>query len=108
MQTDTRSKIRSTLQKFQDGYTARDGTKCDKFMQLFVQDESIDMIGVGDLKRAANLVYYYENASQPNILRLSYSPDLPSVIESGSLFAGRNVFSPGGHVKQIYLWGMPH
>ena len=46
--------VRSTLQKFQDGYTARDVTKLDEFMQLFVQDESIEMIGVGASKRAAD------------------------------------------------------
>jgi hypothetical protein len=108
MQTNPQGEIRSTFQKFQDGYTARDGTKCDEFMQLFVQDESIDMIGVGDLKRAASLVYHYENASQPHILRLSYSPNRPNGIESGSLFAGWNVVGPVGLDKQIYLWGMPH
>ena len=48
------SEIRAMLQKFQDGYTARDVTKLDEFMQLFVQDESIEMIGVGASKRAAN------------------------------------------------------
>jgi hypothetical protein len=33
--------VRSTLQKFQDGYTARDVTKLDEFMQLFVLDGQI-------------------------------------------------------------------
>ena len=54
MQTNTQDEVSSTLQKFQDGYTARDVTKLDEFMQLFVQDESIEMIGVGTSKRAAN------------------------------------------------------
>lgn len=48
------SDIRSVLQKFQDGYTARDVTRLDEFMQLFVQDESIEMIGIGASKRAEN------------------------------------------------------
>jgi hypothetical protein len=48
------SNIRSALQKFQDGYTTRDVAKLDEFMQLFVQDDSIEMIGVGASKRAAN------------------------------------------------------
>ncbi len=46
--------IRSTLQKFQDGYIARDVTQLDEFMQLFVQDDSIEMIGVGASKRTAH------------------------------------------------------
>lgn len=46
--------VRSALQKFQDGYTARDTGKLDEFMQLFVQDESIEMIGIGASKRAEN------------------------------------------------------
>lgn len=54
MTVDQISEVRSILQKFQDGYTARDVAKLDEFMQLFVQDESIEMIGVGASKRAAN------------------------------------------------------
>jgi len=53
MQTNTQDEVSSILQKFQNGYTARDVTKLDEFMQLFVQDESIEMIGVGASKRAA-------------------------------------------------------
>ncbi len=48
------SEIRSILQKLQDGYTARNIDKLDEFMQLFVQDESIEMIGIGASKRAEN------------------------------------------------------
>ena len=46
--------VRSALQKFQDGYAARDTGKLDEFMQLFVQDESIEMIGIGASKRTEN------------------------------------------------------
>jgi hypothetical protein len=45
--------VRATLQKFQDAYTARDLARLDEFMQLFVQDDSIEMIGIGASKRAA-------------------------------------------------------
>jgi len=41
MQTNTQDEVSSTLQKFQDGYTARDVTKLDEFMQLFVLDGQI-------------------------------------------------------------------
>jgi hypothetical protein len=44
--------VRAVLQKFQDSYTARDLTRLDEFMQLFVQDNSIEMIGIGAAKRA--------------------------------------------------------
>ncbi|MEW6030684.1 MAG: hypothetical protein ACOYZ8_03395 [Chloroflexota bacterium] len=54
MTTHHISEVRSALQKFQDGYTAHDATKLGEFMQLFVQDEGIEMIGVGASKRAAN------------------------------------------------------
>jgi len=46
--------IRSVLQKFQNGYTIRDVSKLDEFMQLFVQNESIELIGIGASKRAEN------------------------------------------------------
>jgi len=45
--------VRATLQKFQDGYTSRDVARLDEFMQLFVQSESFEMIGVGASKRGA-------------------------------------------------------
>jgi hypothetical protein len=48
------SQVRSAFQKFQDGYTARDVARLDEFMKLFVQDDSIEMIGVGASKRSAN------------------------------------------------------
>ena len=48
------SKVRSALRTFQDGYTARDVAKLDDFRQLFVQDDGIEMIGIGASKRAAN------------------------------------------------------
>lgn len=51
---DDISAVRSTLQKFQDGYTSRDVTRLDEFMQLFVPGEAIEMIGTGASKRAAN------------------------------------------------------
>ncbi len=63
MQTNPQDEVSSTLQKFQDGYTVRDVTKSDEVMQLFVQDETIEMIGVGASKRAAKLVYHYEKAA---------------------------------------------
>lgn len=46
--------VRSTLQKFQDGYKARDIKKLDEFMQLFVQENNIEMIGIGASKRSEN------------------------------------------------------
>ncbi|PKO11591.1 MAG: hypothetical protein CVU39_28485 [Chloroflexi bacterium HGW-Chloroflexi-10] len=51
---DGSSHVRYALQKFQDGYTARDLDKLDEFMQLFVQDESIEMIGIGASKQVEN------------------------------------------------------
>ena len=54
MTTNHISEVRSALQNFQDGYAARDIARRDEFMQLFVQDDSIEMIGIGASKRAEN------------------------------------------------------
>ncbi len=54
MKNKALSDVRSALQAFQDAYTARDLAGLDDFMQLFVQDDSIEMIGIGAAKRAAN------------------------------------------------------
>jgi hypothetical protein len=54
MSDHNHAEVRSTLQRFQDGYTARDTAILDEFMQLFVQDDTIEMIGVGASQRAAN------------------------------------------------------
>ncbi len=54
MQDNPLSGVRSAFKKFQDGYTARDVAQLDDFMQLFIQDDGIEMIGIGASKRAAN------------------------------------------------------
>jgi len=43
----TIEEVRSLLQKFQDGYTARDLSKVDEFMDLFGPDEDLEVIGTG-------------------------------------------------------------
>lgn len=54
LKRESSASVRATLQKFQDGYTARDVARLDEFMQLFARDEGIEMIGVGASKRAVN------------------------------------------------------
>jgi hypothetical protein len=44
---DSGDQVRATLQSFQDGYAARDIDRLDEFMELFVQDEGIELIGIG-------------------------------------------------------------
>ena len=46
--------VRAVLQRFQDGYSARDVAQLDEFMKLFAPDEDIELIGIGAAKRAAN------------------------------------------------------
>ena len=46
--------VRKVLQKFQDGYTVRDKSKLDEFMQLFAPTDEIELIGVGAPKRGGN------------------------------------------------------
>jgi hypothetical protein len=48
---DETGAVRSVLHRFQDGYTARDVNQLDAFMQLFVQSDDIELIGVGATKR---------------------------------------------------------
>ena len=43
--------VRDVLQKFQDGYTTRDKSKLDEFMQLFAPTDEIELIGVGASER---------------------------------------------------------
>lgn len=43
--------VRAVLQKFQDGYTIRDKSKLDEFMQLFAPTDQIELIGVGAFER---------------------------------------------------------
>lgn len=45
--------VRAVLQKFQDGYTARNVATLDDFMHLFARDEGIEMIGIGAVRRGA-------------------------------------------------------
>ena len=48
------SEVCDVLQKFQDGYTTRDKSKLDEFMQLFAPTEEIELIGVGASERGGN------------------------------------------------------
>ncbi|MCU0485411.1 MAG: nuclear transport factor 2 family protein [Anaerolineales bacterium] len=50
---ENRSEIQTMLQKFQDGYTAREVWRLDDFMQLFAPNDEIELIGIGAAKRAA-------------------------------------------------------
>ncbi|MBN1147274.1 MAG: hypothetical protein JXA78_08460 [Anaerolineales bacterium] len=43
--------VRQVLQRFQDGYRARDPSALDDFMQLFVDSDEIELIGVGAYER---------------------------------------------------------
>jgi hypothetical protein len=52
MLSDQIEEVRTTLQEFQDFYTRRETDRLDQFMQLFVQDEGVELIGVGASKRA--------------------------------------------------------
>ena len=46
--------VREVLQKFQDGYTAREKSNLDEFMELFAPTDEIELIGVGASERGGN------------------------------------------------------
>ena len=46
--------VRQVLQQFQDGYTARDLSKLDSFMELFYPGDEIELIGIGAEVRGGN------------------------------------------------------
>ena len=46
--------VRDTLRQFQAGYSAREASRLDEFMQLFAGDDGIEMIGIGASQRHAN------------------------------------------------------
>lgn len=51
---DAIREVRTVLQRFQDGYTARDLAELDEFMGLFVPVEHAELIGIGASVRGAN------------------------------------------------------
>ncbi len=46
--------VQRLLQRFQDGYTARDLSRLDEFMQLFLPGDEIELIGIGASARNEN------------------------------------------------------
>jgi hypothetical protein len=46
--------VRKVLQRFQDGYTARDLDQLDDFMDLFARSDEIELIGIGASVRGGN------------------------------------------------------
>ena len=51
---NTITEIQHILQRFQDGYTARDAAKLDAFMELFVPGDDAELIGIGASVRHGN------------------------------------------------------
>jgi len=51
---DSVAEVRNMLQRFQDGYTARDLTTVDEFMDLFVSSNDVELIGIGASIRGGN------------------------------------------------------
>ncbi len=47
METKNIKQVRNTLQQFQDGYKERNLDQLDAFLVLFIQDSSIELIGIG-------------------------------------------------------------
>ncbi len=59
---DAAIEIRQVLQRFQDGYVARDIHKLDEFMQLFVPGMEAELIGIG--ASARNQHEWFEGAER--------------------------------------------
>jgi hypothetical protein len=51
---NTAAQVRDALQRFQDGYTARDLSRLDQFMELFVRESDAELIGIGASVRGGN------------------------------------------------------
>ena len=55
METDaTMGQVRDTLRRFQAGYTSRDLSRLDEFMDLFAQEDIPELIGIGASVRGGN------------------------------------------------------
>jgi hypothetical protein len=59
--------VRKVLQKFQDGYTIRDKSKLDEFMELFAPTDEVELIGVGASERGGS-EWFNERASIRDII----------------------------------------
>jgi len=51
MPKDDAAQVREVLRRFQEGYLARDLSRLDEFMRLFVQDGDAELIGIGAAER---------------------------------------------------------
>ena len=55
MQANTATaQVRDALQRFLEGYTSRDLSRLDEFMQLFARDDDAELIGIGASVRGGN------------------------------------------------------
>jgi hypothetical protein len=50
----TIDEVRSVLRNFQEGYKTRDVSKLDEFIQLFIQSDDAELIGIGAASRNGN------------------------------------------------------
>ena len=52
MQADSaETQVREVLRRFQEGYTARDLSLLDQFMEMIVQDQTSEFLGIGAVER---------------------------------------------------------
>ena len=51
---DPINEVRLAIKRFQEGYTKRDVSKLDEFMNLFVHNEDVELIGIGASERGGN------------------------------------------------------
>ena len=45
------AQVREVLHRFQEGYTARDLSRLDEFMTMFVKEDNSEFLGIGAVKR---------------------------------------------------------
>jgi hypothetical protein len=57
------TEVQQVLQRFQDGYTAREVASLDEFMQLFVPGDDAELIGIGAAARNQNEWFRVRRAS---------------------------------------------
>jgi len=87
---DQHDEIRSLLQTFQDGYTARDVTQIDSFMELFTADAEI--IGTNGIKPGVD-EWYVDRATSRELVMGDWQNwgDLRLNLETMSIHSRRDV-----------------
>ncbi len=103
---DAIAEVREVFQRFQEGYTARDPSRMDEFMNLFVPSEEAELIGIGASVRGGSEWFQGPEAIR-EIIESDWTYWGDVILDWPFVFTAVVVRDQGGWRFHTIHWSMP-